>query len=58
MDTGEIITIAVGVAIVGFLWSLHRDIRGLDRDVRTLGERVARIEGLIEGGQKREAADA
>ena len=47
MTTGEIATIAVGVAIVGFLWSLHRDIRSLDRDLRAIGDRVARLEGTV-----------
>ena len=37
METGEIITSVVGVAIAGFLWGLHRDLRALV-------ERVARIE--------------
>ena len=36
------INLVVGVAILGFLWSLHRDMAGL-RD------RMARIEGLFEG---------
>jgi len=33
---------AVGIAILGFLWSLHREVAGLR-------ERMARIEGLFEG---------
>ena len=41
MGASEYITIAVGVGILGFLWALHRDMRGL-------GERVARLEGTIE----------
>lgn len=41
--TPELIgTIAVGIAMLGFLWSLHRDMA----DLR---ERMARIEGLFEG---------
>ena len=47
MTAGEIATMAVGIAIVGFLWSLHRDVRSLDRDIRTLSDRVARLEGAV-----------
>lgn len=42
MDTGDYIIIVVGVGIAAFLWSLHRDMRGL-------GERLARLEGLVQG---------
>ena len=38
---------AVGVAILGFLWSLHREVAGLR-------ERMARIEGLFEGFTRRD----
>lgn len=39
----ELISILIlGVALVGFLWNLHRDIA----DLR---ERMARLEGLLEG---------
>ena len=34
--------IAVGVAVIGFLWNLHRDIA----DLR---ERMARLEGSVKG---------
>ena len=37
-----IATLGMGVVVIGFLWSLHRDIAGL-RD------RVSRLEGLYEG---------
>ena len=63
--------IGFGPAIVAFLWRLSRDMRLLERDMRTLGERVARIEGILSaqseivallrdtltGRQPREAAD-
>ena len=41
MTTGDYVLIIVGVGIAGFLWSLHRDMRGL-------GERLARLEGTVE----------
>ena len=41
MEAGQIATIVVGVGIVGFLWSLHRDMR-------SLGERLARLEGTVD----------
>lgn len=45
--TPELIgTIAVGIAMLGFLWSLHRDMA----DLR---ERMARAEGMFEGYLKR-----
>ena len=40
MDAGGYVTLGVGIAILAFLWSLHRDMR-------SLGERVARLEGAI-----------
>lgn len=54
----ELIAIlALQVAVAGFLWSLHRDVRGLDRDLRRdvgdLRERMARLEGLFEGFARR-----
>ena len=53
--TPELIgTIAVGIAILGFLWSLHRDIAGIHRDIGGLRERMSRIEGLIEGLKRRQ----
>ena len=48
MDTSTLITIGVGIAILGFLWTLHRDIA----DLR---ERMARLEGLFEGYTRRES---
>ena len=48
MDTSTFITIGVGVAILGFLSTLHRDIA----DLR---ERMARLEGLFDGFTRRES---
>lgn len=46
--TPELIAIlAVGVAILAFLWNLHRD-------VADLRERMARLEGLFEGFTRRD----
>ena len=41
MGTGEYVTIAIGLGIAGFLWSLHRDMG-------SLGERLARLEGSVD----------
>jgi len=38
--TTDWITIGVGVAILGFLWSLHRDMRNLSDRVSRLGSTV------------------
>lgn len=55
---------AMFAAVLGFLWTLHRDMRGLSErvaadmrglservaaDMRGLSERIARVEGLLEG---------
>ena len=45
----NIVELGLLLAVAGFLWSLHRDVRGLDRDLRTLSDRVARVEGLLVG---------
>lgn len=42
MDTSDYISIVGVVAILAFLWNLHRD-------VADLRERMARLEGLFEG---------
>ena len=42
MSAELIAIIAASVAIIGFLWTLHRD----ESDLR---ERMARLEGLFEG---------
>lgn len=46
MDPSDYIVVGVGIAILGFLWNLHRD-------VADLRERMAKIEGLFEGFTRR-----
>ncbi len=52
-ETDSVVVVALMTAVLGFLWSLHRDVRNLsDRvagDMRGLSERVAKVEGLLEG---------
>ena len=52
MDAG-IFQIVALVAILGFLWTLHRDVGNLrkevGKDIADLRERMARVEGLLEG---------
>ena len=55
MSPETITTIIAAVAIIGFLWSLHRDIGGLHRDIGGLRgemagirERLARLEGAVD----------
>ena len=48
MAPNDWITLAGIVAILGFLWNLHRD-------VADLRERMARLEGLFEGFTRRES---
>ena len=47
LDTVAVVALLVGVLI--FLWRLQSDVRGLDRDLRGLSDRIARVEGLLEG---------
>ena len=49
MSPELIAIITAAVAIIGFLWSLHCD-------VADLRERMARLEGLLEGFTRRETA--
>ena len=42
MEAEGFLTLGMAVAILGFLWNLHRDVAGLR-------ERMARLEGLLEG---------
>lgn len=46
---GTTIQIVSVVAIIGFLWSLHREIGGLRKEIADLRERVGRVEGLLQG---------
>ncbi|MDE0056859.1 MAG: hypothetical protein OXI22_23670 [Defluviicoccus sp.] len=41
-------TLGVGLAILAFLWNLHRDFTTLQRDFASLRERIARLEGAVE----------
>lgn len=41
-------TLAGVVAILGFLWNLHRDMRAMDRWIGDLAERMAKLEGSVE----------
>ena len=51
MRTGEIVSILAGAAITGFRSSPLSVMRGLDRDLHSLGERAALIEGLLRGSR-------
>ena len=42
MSQDTIATLVAAVVIIGFLWSLHRDVAGLR-------ERMSRLEGAFEG---------
>ena len=52
-ETDSVAAAALASVALGFLWSLHRDVRNLsDRvagDMRGLSERVAKVAGLLEG---------
>lgn len=46
MDEGVCILAGLMLGVIGFLWTIHRDMRGLS-------DRVARLEGLPEGSMRR-----
>ena len=48
------ITVVGFVAVLGFLWNLHRDMAGIHRDIGDLRERMAKVEGLLEGYIRRD----
>ena len=63
MDGGTHILAGLMIGVLGFLWTIHRDMRGLSdrmtkdmrdlsdrvaKDIRGLSDRVARFEGLLE----------
>ena len=48
LSSDTIAMIALQLAVVGFLWSLHRDMRGLDKDLRDVSDRLAKLEGVVE----------
>ena len=50
MDGQIIATVAVAIPVLGFLWTIHRDVSGLR-------ERMARVEGLIDGVARQPASD-
>ena len=41
-------TLGVAIAILAFLWNLHRDFTALQRDFATLRERIAKLEGSVD----------
>ena len=47
-------TMAFGVAIVAYLWSLHRDLVGVHRELAGVSERMARFEGRLVGFVRRQ----
>ena len=64
MDAENIASLVFGVAVLAFLWNLHRDIgllredlskdisnvrEALGKDISDLRDRVSRIEGMLAG---------
>ena len=48
MSPEAITTAVAAVVIIGFLWSLHRNVAGLHRDMSDLRECMARLEGQVQ----------
>ena len=59
-SSASVAVMALLVGVLLFLWRLQGDVRGLDRDMRGLSDRIAKVEGLLEGlrdsitGQKKQ----
>ena len=49
MDAETVAAWAFGIAVLAFLWNLHRDMRLLSKDISDLRDRVSRIEGMLAG---------
>ena len=64
MDAETIAFLAFGIAVLAFLWNLHRDIgilrkdlgkdisdvrEALGKDISDLRDRVSRVEGMLAG---------
>ena len=53
MDAETIASLAFGIAVLAFLWNLHRDIgllrKDMSKDIGDLRDRVSRIEGMLAG---------
>ena len=58
MDAETIASLAFGAAVLAFLWSLHRDMGNLGRDISDLRARVSRIEGMLAGAGLRISSDS
>ena len=62
MDAETIASLAFGIAVLAFLWNLHRDIgtlrKELGRDISDLRNRVSRIEGMLAGAGLRISPDS
>ena len=58
MDAETIASLALGTAVLAFLWSLHRDIGMLGKDISDLRGRVSRIEGMLAGAGLRISSDS
>ena len=62
MDAETIASLAFGIAVLAFLWNLHRDIgtlrKELGRDISDLRDRVSRIEGMLAGAGLRISPDS
>ncbi|MCZ0941681.1 MAG: hypothetical protein OXJ53_01345 [Gammaproteobacteria bacterium] len=51
MDTSDIATLTLGLAILGFLWTLHEDIASLRERMARLGGGVDLLAGVMLNGR-------
>ena len=61
-DTVVLMAMGIGLAALGFLWNLHRDMgalrRDISRDMGDLRDRVSRIEGMLAGAGLKVGSDS
>ena len=57
MDAHAAGLMVFGLVVLAFLMNMHRDVRGLRRDMSALRGRVSRIEGMLAGAGMKAGSD-
>ena len=57
MDAHAAGLMVFGLAVLAFLANMHRDVRGLRRDMSVLRGKVSRIEGMLAGAGIKAGSD-
>ena len=57
MDAHAAGLMVFGLVVLAFLMNMHRDVRGLRRDMSVLRGRASRIEGMLAGAGMKAGSD-